>query len=47
MVCVKKDLPIQVRECTLIKVGLTRIIELYFSKETCIVTKNTDNMVII
>lgn len=51
MVCVKKNilqhLPIQVREFTLIKVDLTRIKELYFSNETCIVTKNTDNIVII
>lgn len=49
MVCVKKypPAPTYSGKCILVKADLARIIELYFSKETCIVTKNTDNIVII
>lgn len=50
MVSVKKNLqylPIQGTHCILIKVDLVRIIEIYFSTETHIITKNTDNTVII
>jgi len=40
-------LPIQVTQYTLIKVDLGRRIALYFSTETYVIAKNTDNTVII